>query len=162
MKIITKQQKWVPTRHLSSPNGTSQVWKWITVNWVVSQRGPMEISKQPGLLPRLVVALHKMVVRPYCWRQHLHNSLNTEKSSWSLPRAFIPTDSAHDIRRNSACHQRRKVKTNPDTNALTYNGDLSTRYASGRKRVGVTNQYLIGLKAHLMRKNPCLTHRPRT
>lgn len=29
--------------------------------------------------------LHKLTIRPCCWRQHLYNWLNTEKSSCSLP-----------------------------------------------------------------------------
>lgn len=36
----------------------------------------------------------KIFISPqFCWRQHLHISLNMEKSNWCLTRAFAPTDS---------------------------------------------------------------------
>ena len=41
----------------------------------------------------------------------------------------LPLTSVHSIGRFSAHYQRRKVNTNPATNALIYNGDLLARYA---------------------------------
>jgi hypothetical protein len=41
----------------------------------------MGTPKQSRLLPRLFVALHKLL--------SLHNSLNTEKLSWCLPQGLL-------------------------------------------------------------------------
>lgn len=53
---------------------------------------PMRTPKQPRLLLTLLVALHKLMLRPYCCRQDQQNSLNMEKSSWCLPRELTLTD----------------------------------------------------------------------
>jgi hypothetical protein len=84
--------KWSPNWMSFVTKWSLQSQEWVTSNQVVSQRGPIGISRQPRLLPKLLIALHKLTVRPYCCRQHLHNSSNVEKSSWCLQTAFTPTD----------------------------------------------------------------------
>lgn len=55
------------------------------------------------------VSGHKRMVRPYCWRQRPHKSLDIQKLSWCLPRAITPC--VHDTGRYSACCQRREATT---------------------------------------------------
>ena len=57
----------------------------------------MEISKQPRLLPRLWIALHKPRARSHCWGQYPHKSLDIEKSSWN--RVSFLLASSHSFRR---------------------------------------------------------------
>lgn len=49
----------------------------------------MGSPEQPRLWPRLLVARHKLVVRPY---KHPRNSLNKKRLSWRLHTVFTPTD----------------------------------------------------------------------
>lgn len=70
--------------------------------------------------PRLFVALYKLMVRPFCWKQYLHIPLNTETLYCWLSRAFPGTGSY------AACYQKRKVNTSPATNISIYNGDLTS------------------------------------
>lgn len=53
-----------------NPNSTClQIQESVTANQVVGQWRPMGISKQPRLLSRLSIALHKLIVMPSCSRQ---------------------------------------------------------------------------------------------
>lgn len=51
----------------------------------LAKGGPMEIPKQPRMMLRQRIALHKLAVGPHCQGQHPYNSLNTESLSWYLP-----------------------------------------------------------------------------
>ena len=88
---------------------------------------PLGISKQPRLLPRQQVALHKLTVSPHYWRWHLHNSLNMEKSCQCLHRAFTPCASIIGTGRYSACYQKRNIDIKSHINPLVYNGALPVR-----------------------------------
>lgn len=59
----------------------------IHINKLLAKRAPQN-PKQPELLPRLWASLHKLIVRPHCFKQHLDNSYYTRNLSWCLPRAF--------------------------------------------------------------------------
>lgn len=69
-----------PSGHLSAPNEAASTENGLH-GQVVGPRSPMGTPKQPKLFPKLLVALHKLTVRCYCWRQNLHNSLN--RRSWA-------------------------------------------------------------------------------
>lgn len=65
---------------------------WCSEPWHIlwSQQAAFH---NPGCC-RLLVALHKPTAKPYCWRQHPHNSsLDKEKSSWCLQIPFSLHDS---------------------------------------------------------------------
>jgi len=51
-------------------------------------------APQLRLLSRLLDALHKLMLLPYCWRQHLHISLNIKKWGCYLTKA---ADSSRQI-----------------------------------------------------------------
>ena len=63
----------------------------------------------------------------------LKYSVNMLKLSWCLTKAFFAaTELLNTIDhsgRYSACYQRRKMNTNPETNPRIYNGDLHIWYA---------------------------------
>lgn len=87
------------------------------------------------------------MVKPYCWRQQLHNLLNLEKSAG----AYIEPSFSAGIGIYFACPLNRNENTNPATISSICNGVLSTRYASQ-----LWHNYLILLKTHCMRRNPYL------
>lgn len=82
--------------------------EWVTYYWVISQSNCLEPLKHQRLLPRLLVDLHGLMVRPYCWGQHLFKSSNVEKLSRCLSRSFPPLTSVHGSR-HPAHSCRRKV-----------------------------------------------------
>jgi hypothetical protein len=52
--------------------------KWVTSCSVIGQRGPMETPKHHRLPPRLLVALHTWMARPYYLQQYLLMSSHRE------------------------------------------------------------------------------------
>lgn len=95
-EISNLQQRQRPNQTSPSPNRATSSKKKVHFIKLLSKRAPMGTHKQPKLLLRLLIAfslsLHKQMTRTYCWRKYIQNSSITEKSSWCLPRAFIPTD----------------------------------------------------------------------
>lgn len=88
------------------------------------------------------IALHKLIVRPYCWRQCLYNSLDTENLSWLLSKPSILCNSVNATGSYFTWYHRRNVATNPTANSSIYKGDLParcTKYNSITKLVGLTN-----------------------
>lgn len=61
---------------------------WVSSSGLLVKVGLCKSPKQPRLLARQWVALHKLTERPHCCRQHPHNSHNTERYSWYLHRTF--------------------------------------------------------------------------
>lgn len=53
---------------------------WPEVPWNMPPHS--QHKKHHRDLPRLLAALHSLMVRPYCWRHHLLKSLNMGKLSW--------------------------------------------------------------------------------
>lgn len=88
-----KQSKWnhhmMPQLDILCLQQNTQYQKWIVSSSVVGWRDPMDILKHIRMLPRLLVILLKLMVRPYCWRNYLHMSLNTEKRSCSIPPSWL-------------------------------------------------------------------------
>ena len=68
-----------PTGHLLSLNETLNSSDGLHLIVFLSKETPRKPLKQPRLLPRLVIALHRLTVKPNCRRENIHNSLNTEK-----------------------------------------------------------------------------------
>ena len=78
-----------------SPNWSSLITKQsfqyrdlVISDWIVGQRGAMEIPKQLRLLLRLCIALCKLTANPYFWK-HLSIQLTEYGEIESLP-IFIP------------------------------------------------------------------------
>lgn len=117
----------------------------------------MDNPKQPMILTRLLVILHKLMVKSYCWKKkpHLYNSVNMEKSSWCLPRAFTRLTCIHGIRKYSACYLRRKVNINPSITLkwIMVNCLQDTLV----QKSWITIQYLIRFKTHSTGGNPSPT-----
>ena len=86
------------TGYLFSVNEVFRV--WIISNWVVGQRSPMKVSKQPKLLPR--VGLSKQSGRSYFFHffiryfLHLHFKCYSESPLYSPPTLLpnLPTPSS--------------------------------------------------------------------
>lgn len=62
----------------------------VTSSWIIGQRGPWKHSNIPSCWQSILIALHKPMVRPYCWGQHLCYQI--QKLSWCLGRSFTLTD----------------------------------------------------------------------
>lgn len=100
-----------------------------------------------GLLLRQLVALYNLTARPHCWRQHLYDSLSTEKSSWFSYTAFA----LHSVTAGKGRHSVTKgeANTDPGGNALIYTGVRPARYTSAAVAPAeVINHCVIRLKAH--------------
>lgn len=70
------------TRPLLLPSETSIArQEWATSSWVISQRVSMEIPKVSGNCQGYNLLSTNWWLSPYCWRQHLHITLNMEKLS---------------------------------------------------------------------------------
>lgn len=100
--------------------------------------------KSPRLLPRLLVALHKLAIRSCHWRQHLDNLLTVESV------ALTPTDQ-HPSTWQVLCmlpKENRKLqpsyKSSDPWEWPVYEMCWCNR---GMKFVGVANRYLIWVKA---------------
>ena len=60
-------------------------------------------------------ALHKLVAKPHCWRQHLYKSWTWRRRAGVHMELSPLHSSIFDTRRDSACYQMRNVNTNPAT-----------------------------------------------
>lgn len=65
------------------------------IKLVLCQMGPMGVPKQPNILPILEVSSHKLRVRPYYRRQHLHNSMSMNKLSLTLYAPLVQKSTLH-------------------------------------------------------------------
>lgn len=61
------------------------------LKWVIAQSGTMETVKYLRLFPRVLRALHKLMVIPYWWKQDSCITLNAENLNW-LTGVLMPTD----------------------------------------------------------------------
>lgn len=89
MKLPNDGRDRAPTGHSLKTNEISSIRNLLQI--IKFLGCSMGVFKQLRLLPRLLVALHKLAIRSHYCRWHLHNSLNREKSSQCLHRAFTPT-----------------------------------------------------------------------
>lgn len=90
------------------------------------------------------MALSKLIVKLYCWRQHLPTQWTWR--SWTgvyLEPSPLWT-SVHGTRKNSAGHKRGDINTSPAANPLIYKTVQPARH-TGK----TANQYLIWVKATL-------------
>lgn len=78
MKLPNNKGNRAPAGHLLSPKVFSPRSELPLIKLLA--KGLMGIPKQSKLLTRPLVALHKLLVRPYCWRKYRLKSLNMEKS----------------------------------------------------------------------------------
>lgn len=61
---------------------------FIQLSWW--PKSPMETTKSLRLIPRLLVIPHKLIVRPYCWRKHLHSPWTQSLASmWLRPSLLL-------------------------------------------------------------------------
>lgn len=88
MKSSNNREDKASSGHLSPPNKANSSRNGLHLIKLLAKGAPWELPNNSGCQ---LVALHKLMVRPYCLR-HLHNSVNMEKSNCCQPRAFIPTD----------------------------------------------------------------------
>lgn len=88
---VTKQQP--PAPEVICHQEMSPVWGMGYILFSHWPKGPRENPnpKHLRLLPRLLVALYNLMVRPYYGRHHLCILVDIEKLSWCLIRAFAPT-----------------------------------------------------------------------
>lgn len=93
---------------------------------------------------------------PHCWRKQPHNSLNVERSNWSLYGAFFPMLQSLWCGKVLFRQLKEKPEHQHSYKTLHLQSALPAR-CGGRVLVGVTNQYLVLLEAHTMRGSFCLT-----
>lgn len=62
-----------------------QCWKWVTFDWVVSQRGTVKSSNNPNYCSGYWCS-SKADCKVLLLQAHQHNLLNMEKTGWCLPR----------------------------------------------------------------------------
>lgn len=112
----------------------------------------METTKQPKLLPKQLMALHKLMVGPYSWRQNLYNSSNMEKSSDTYLEPLPLLEGTLQDSRGE------RENTNPATNPLIYNGDPPASYAGIRvvQRCGSNQPLSYWISGPLHKKKPML------
>lgn len=113
-----------PATYITPPREISSTSNGLHLAELLAKGVTMKTPKHKRFLPRLLFALQKLMVRPCCWKQHLHNPLNMEKLSWYLTTVLTLLTSIHGTRRYSACYLRRKVITNPETNSVAYHKGL--------------------------------------
>lgn len=132
-------------QNLSTKNG-------LPSDDVLGQRGQMESQT----LPRLLVTLHSLMVRLYCWRQYLFMSLNRKKSRRCPPRSLTLLSSDHSAGKYYMHYQRRKVVlslTQLQTLQLpTETCSKDTHRCTHILRV--TNHFLVAFKVHSVKWNP--------
>lgn len=88
------------------------------------------------------------MIRLYCRRPQLHNSVNTEAELVLTLEPPPLWTNIYGTGRYYASYQRRKVNTHSTTKPLIYNNVLPARCTSVIEQL--TNQYLILFKAHCM------------
>lgn len=108
-----------------------QCQEWVPSNrGVVGQKYPLGTCKQPRLLPRLLIALLKLMWQLYCWKLHLYNSVNTSKWSQSLPRALTPVCYCSWYSKALCGMSKEKSKHQPATKSSICNNDQPARCSS--------------------------------
>lgn len=81
--VESPQNRWVndSARLLSSLSITSIARNKFNLIGLLAKRGTHENPQMTQAIPKLSVVLQKLMIVPCFCRQHLHNSLNMEKSS---------------------------------------------------------------------------------
>lgn len=130
---------------------------WITSSWVAGQWVSMDSPKHHRPLAKLLVALHNLMVVPYCWKQHLHHQTRRIRSGVLRGASSLWTICL-DPGSYSACYQRRKV-INSINQLQTLWPTIATCMVQCLHKcyVWVTNSIFIGFKAHPLRWNSHLT-----
>lgn len=116
----------------------------------------MGIPEQLRLYQRLFVTLHKWTVRRCCWRQHLHSSLNMEKSSQFISRTFTAIGWTPWYFLEGTLHALKGERSTPSQLQNLLTKWLACRicwWMGGIKLVRVTNQYMIWVATYSMRWN---------
>lgn len=82
-QVLSKEQKCMPQNEvLSAGNGLH----WIKL---LTKEDPWKPENSSGHCQGHWFTFHKLLIRSYCWIQHIHNSLDMEKSSCCLPRPSL-------------------------------------------------------------------------
>lgn len=108
----------------TTTKGSFQYSECAVSKWVAGKRNLMGTSKQL-LFPRLLVGPHKLTVRSYCCRKHLHNSVDMAKYRCAyLNLSPVWTTYIHGTR-----HTLPKANNSPALNPSDYKNNLPARYA---------------------------------
>lgn len=124
--------------------------------------GLSKTTKHYRLLLLFLVTCQDLKVRPHCWRYHVLESQNLEKSGTNLKVSFLPLDFivlkvVRWLPGKKSNHQSYLA-----VNSVSYNkSDWPDRHVhqcnSGRNTEGVTNHFVIGFKSHFTKWNPYLS-----
>lgn len=129
-----------------------QCQEWVTYSSIIYHRVSWNYPRHHRLLSTLLVALYNLMIRPYCWRQHLLMSSNLEKLNQFLIKSFVFTH-CHSWYWKAFCYQRRKI-----TLKITQSQTLQYIITYGTNVTRITNHFLkIRFKAHSLRGSPYLT-----
>lgn len=122
---------------------------------VLGQRGQMESQT----LPRLLVTLHSLMVRLYCWRRYLFMSLNRNKSRRCPSRSLTLLSSNHSAGKCYMHYQRRKgVLSLTQLQTLQLPAEACSKDTHWCTHIlRVTNHFLVVFQVHSVRWNPYLT-----
>lgn len=127
MKLSKNWEDKVLICHLLSPYEASNPGIMLHLVELLAKRVSWESSNNPG--QDYIFAPHKLTVRPYSWRQHLH----THWTWRSQASAFIEPSPlwarVFSTRKFFVCYQKRSIKTNTATNLWMDNVVLPVRYA---------------------------------
>lgn len=66
--------------------------EWITSIQRDAEKSPIRMSQTTQDIVKIITCSLQSDSKIYCWRQHQHNILNSEKSSCCLKRAFTHND----------------------------------------------------------------------
>lgn len=89
MKSSNNGEVRVPICYLWSPNKSSNTRNGFHIIEFFGLEVPRERSNSPGYWQEYRW-LSTLMEKRYCYLQHRHSPLNTEKSSWCPPEAFTP------------------------------------------------------------------------
>lgn len=109
-------------------------------NQLLAKEIPVETPKQSRLLSRLLIAPHKLMIMPYCWKQNLHNFLRSSALFYQEP---PPSQTnVQGIGRCSACATKgERWASIQIKKPLIYNGDQHASWCNNDpKLVGVSNK----------------------
>ncbi|KAL6050594.1 hypothetical protein STEG23_023726 [Scotinomys teguina] len=115
-----------PTKYLLPPNETSDAKNGLHLNKSLAQRAPWKSQTTKATDCSLQTASKALFLKT----TPMHNSLNTEKSNWCLPRAFTLLTSVHGTGRHSAHYQRRKMSGKEHVESCEENVPLRTAIKS--------------------------------
>ena len=81
-----------------------------TIAYYIKSPGPIDLPKQYGILPLLLVILHNLTIKLYCYIYHMYFSHRTwrDQVATDLEASFLLA-SFYSSRRYYICYQQRKM-----------------------------------------------------